>query len=83
MPLKIQNMMEINVELLQWLKKKLSLDKKLQVEQLKMKIFPIKNYLKNYTNQLLKKNQEKKSTLNFYRRYFGYWSCWYAINKQI
>ena len=49
--LKIQKMMEINVDLLQW-----STDfllKKLAVEQLKIEIFLIKNQQKIYTNQLL------------------------------
>ena len=42
-------------------------DKKNQVEQLEMRILQTKNQLKNYSKQLLKKNQEKKSTLTFYR----------------
>ena len=44
--LKIPNMMDINVELLHWLM--VFLIKILHVEQLKMKIFLITNYLKNY-----------------------------------
>ena len=27
--------------------------------------------------------KKKKKTLTFYRQYFGCWSCWYAITKQI
>ena len=37
-------------------------DKKILVEQLKMKSYPIKNYLKNYTNQLLKNLKNEKYT---------------------
>ena len=44
--LKIPNMMDINVELFHWLM--VFLIKILHVEQLKMKIFLITNYLKNY-----------------------------------
>ena len=53
MLLKIQNIMNIKGVLLQRLIN-LSI-KRLQVQQLKMKLFLIKNYLKNYTNQLLLK----------------------------
>ena len=49
--LKIQNMMDTNVDLLQGFIT--FLIKNLLVEQLKVKIFPIKNQQKNYTNQLL------------------------------
>ena len=35
-------------------------DKKLQLEQLKMRIIRAKNYLKNYINQLLKNSRKEK-----------------------
>ena len=43
--------MDINVDLFQWSINLLR--KKLQMEQLKMKLFLIKNHLKNYSNHLL------------------------------
>ena len=43
--------MDINVDLFQWFRT--FLIKELLVEQLQMKLYPIKNKLKNYTNQLL------------------------------
>ena len=43
-------MTDINVDLLQWV---IFFLKKFLVEQLKMKLFLIKNCQKNYTNQLL------------------------------
>ena len=49
--LKILNIMDIKEVLLQWFIHVLM--KRLQVEQLKMKLCLIKNRLKNYTNQLL------------------------------
>ena len=49
--LKIQNMMDINVDLLQ--SSINFLTKKSLVVVLKMKIFLIKNHHKNFTNQLL------------------------------
>ena len=49
--LKILNIMDIKEVLLQWFIRVLM--KRLQVEQLKMKLCLIKNRLKNYTNQLL------------------------------
>ena len=68
--LKNQNMMDINVDLLHWfinvLTKKLLLcvEINLHVEQLQMKLCLIKNFLKNYTNKLLKSLKNKK-----YRQY--------------
>ena len=32
---------------------------------------------------IIKKIQEKKSTITFKRQYLGCYSCWYAIDKQI
>ena len=32
---------------------------------------------------IIRKFKKKKITLIFYRQYFGCWSCWYAIDKQI
>ena len=49
--LKIQNMREIIVDLLQWFTN--FLIKTLQVVILKVKLSKTKNHLKNYTNQLL------------------------------
>ena len=40
----------------------------------KMRIFQIKNYLKNYTNQLLE-TLGKEYTMNFCREYLGCSSC--------
>ena len=48
--------------------------KKLLLEQLKLKLFPIKKYLKNYKTNYWK-TSEKKSTLIFYRQYLWCWSC--------
>ena len=51
-------MMDINLDLLQWFIN--FLIKRLQAEQLKTKIFLIKNQLKNYANQLLKNSKKEK-----------------------
>ena len=51
-------MMDINLDLLQWFIN--FLRKRLQAEQLKTKIFLIKNQLKNYANQLLKNSKKEK-----------------------
>ena len=51
-------MMDINLDLLQWFIN--FLIKRLQAEQLKTKIFLIKNELKNYSNQLLKNSKKEK-----------------------
>ena len=53
-------MMDINVYLLQWFIN--FLKKKIQVEQLKMKIFLIKKDLKNDTNQILENSRKEKYT---------------------
>ena len=58
--LKIRNMMDINVDLFHWFRN--FLIKKLQAEQLKMKIFLIKNWLKNYSNPLLENLRKGKYT---------------------
>ena len=58
--LKIQDMMDINVDLLQWSVN--FLIKKLLLVVLKMRIFQATNKLKNYTNQLLKKLKIEKYT---------------------
>ena len=51
-------MMDINLDLLQWFIN--FLIKRLQAEQLKTKMFLIKNQLKNYANQLLKNSKKEK-----------------------
>ena len=51
-------MMDINLDLLQWFIN--FLIKRLQAEQLKTKIFLIKNQLKNYANQLLKNSKKER-----------------------
>ena len=73
-------MMVINVDLLQWFINLLI--KKLLVEQLKMKLYLIKNKQKNHTNQLLE-NLKKESRLTFYGQYLGRRSSTYVIDKQI
>ena len=55
-------------------------DKKIDVEQLKMKMCQRKSKLKSYINQLLKNVRKEKYT---HRQYLGYWPFWYAINKKI
>ena len=55
-------------------------DKKLLVVVLKVKIFLIKNYQKNYTDQLLE-NLIKRSTFTFYRQYLGRRFNRYRIDK--
>ena len=54
--------MDINVDLLQWSINVLI--KRFLTAVLKMKLFILINWPKNYTNQF----QEKKSTVNFYRQ---------------
>ena len=78
--LKIQDIMDINIDinLLQLFLN--FLIKRLQVGQLKMKTFLIQNYQKYNTYQLL---EEKKSTLDFYRQCLGCRFTRYAIDKQI
>ena len=61
--LKIQNMMDINVNILQWFIH--FLIKRLQVVLLKVKICRTKNCLKNYTNQLLENLKNEKYTYLF------------------
>ena len=56
-------MMDINLDLLQWFIN--FLIKRLQVEQLKTKIFLIKNQLKNYANQLLKNSKKEKDNQKY------------------
>ena len=58
--LKIQDMMDINVDLLQWSVN--FLIKNLLLVVLKMRIFQATNKLKNYTNQLLKNLKIEKYT---------------------
>ena len=67
--LRIQNTMDIKRVLLQWFVN--FLIKKLQVEQLKMKVFLIKNYLKNYLNQLLENSGKEKYTPSFIDNIWG------------
>ena len=55
-------------------------DKTLLVEQLKMKLFLIKNYLKNYTNQLLE-DLRNKCTLTLSRQYLEHRSGRYVLHK--
>ena len=57
---KIQHLMDINVELLQW--SIYCLIKKLLVERLKMKLYLIKKQQNNYTNQLLENLRKEKYT---------------------
>ena len=61
--LKIQNMIDVNVDFLKW--SIIFLIKKYQVGQLKMKPNVIKNYQKSYTNQLLEylKNEKRSHLL--------------------
>ena len=51
-------MMNINVALLQWSKN--FLIKNLLAAVLKIKLFPIKNYLKNSANQLLRNSRKER-----------------------
>ena len=55
-------------------------DKKLLVVVLKVKIFLIKNYQKNYTDQLLE-TLIKRSTFTFYRQHLGRRFNRYRIDK--
>ena len=77
MILKIQNIMDIKMDLFQW-----SINfwiKKIQVEQLKIKLFLIKNYQNNYTKQL-PENLKKENPV-FYRQYLGLRFGRYVIYK--
>ena len=64
--LKIQITIDIKLVLLQWFINVL-IKRRLAVV-LKIKLILIKNYPKNYTNQLLENS--RKETLTFYRQYF-------------
>ena len=76
--LKIQNMMDINIDLLQYFITFLT--KKLLIKILKMKIFLIKNPQKNYTNQLIE-NLIKEKYTHLLKTLIGCRFSRYAINK--
>ena len=76
--LKIQNMMDINIDLLQYFITFLT--KKLLMKILKMKIFLIKNPQKNYTNQLIE-NLIKEKYTHLLKTLIGCRFSRYAINK--
>ena len=58
----MQHMMDTNMDYFLIIFYPSFLIQKLQVEQLKMRIFQTENYLKNYTNQLLENLRKEKYT---------------------